>query len=579
WVQWAQKVAVIVERHTKRITELISVEGEPRRAFYNFLYDLQKNLNPSVTPKDAIDMLAQHLVTRPVFEALFENYSFVKNNPVSQAMQKILDKLNEDGINQDHETFTRLYENVRENCSKMGDAANRQRIIIRLYDNFFRIALKKTAEKLGIVYTPVEVVDFILRSVDAVLKKNFNRSLSDKNVHVLDPFTGTGTFLTRLIQSGLIKPKDLERKYQNELHANELVLLAYYIAAVNIENAFHAVFCREIGQESVEELENSIDLSDYFPFKGICFTDTFQAFERDEETKGQMTIKGTRDPAQENSARVKKQNRTRIEIIVGNPPYSVGQRSANDNNQNDFYPKLEGRIAVTTAAKTDATLKAKIYDSYVKAFRWASDRVDEGIIGFVTNAGWLDGAAMDGLRKSFAEEFAEIYVFNLRGDQRTQGDTSKREGGKIFGSGSRTPIAITILVKRAHEGSAKIFYKDIGDYLSREQKFFEIKRVGSVLSDEFKPLTPNERGDWINQRGEIFDTFIPLVPEKKFDGKTQSFFVVNSTGVSTARDAWAYNFSRPALESNIRMTIDFYNTHATTDVDPTKIAWSDLTKQ
>ena len=551
WVQWAQKVAVIVERHTNRINELISVEGEPRRAFDNFLYDLQRNINPNVTTKEAIDMLAQHLVTRPVFEALFENYSFVKNNPVSRAMQEILDKLDDDGMSGDRETFARLYENVRENCRGMGDAANRQRIIIRLYDNFFRIALKKTADKLGIVYTPVEVVDFILRSVDAVLKKNFNRTLSDKNVHVLDPFTGTGTFITRLIQSGLIRPRDLLRKYFRELHANEIVLLAYYIAAINIENAFNAA------------------RNDYQPFEGICFTDTFELYERGEVP---LNLEGV---MKENSARVNEQKNSRIEIIVGNPPYSVGQTSSNDNNKNDWYENLEERIKSTYAAKTtESNLKKSLYDSYIKAFRWASDRITEGIIGFVTNAGWLEGA--EGIRKCFADEFAEIYIFNLRGDQRTKGETSKREGGKIFGSGSRAPIAITILVKAPHEGNAKIFYRDIGDYLSRDDKLSIVQNTPSVLSDEFKLITPNERGDWINQRGELFYTLLPMEPNEKFDGAAQSFFVTYSLGVSTNRDAWAYNFSRTELEKNIRTTIDYYNTHEPTEIDPKKFVWSSL---
>ena len=559
WVQWAQKVAVIVERHTKRITELISVEGEPRRAFYNFLHDLQKNLNPNVTPKEAIDMLAQHLVTRPVFEALFENYSFSDKNPVSRAMQEILNKLDKDGMSKDHEIFSRLYENVRENCRDMGDAANRQRIVNHLYENFFRIAFKKTAEKLGIVYSPVEVADFILRSVDAVLKEKFNRTLADKDIHIIEPFVGTGTFIVRLIQLGLIPARDLIRKYKHkEIWANEIMLLAYYIAAVNIENAFH----------------DAAKLDEYIPFPGICLTDTFQAYEDDKQQT--LEIFGS---LKKNSERVEEQKKSPIKIIVGNPPYSVGQRSANDNAQNDFYPNLENRIAATYAAKTNATLKGKIYDSYVKAFRWASDRIgDKGIIGFVTNAGWLDGASMDGLRKCFAEEFAEIYVFNLRGNQRTQGDTSKREGGKIFGSGSRAPIAVTILVKAPHEGSAKIFYRGIGDYLSRDEKLLRLQETPNVLHESFKLITPNDKGDWINRRGDEFDNFIPLAPERKFDGAAQSFFVVNSTGVSTARDAWAYNFSRSELETNIRTTIDYYNTHEPTEIDPTKFVWTDLSK-
>ena len=548
WVQWAQKVAVIVERHTNRINKLISVEGEPQRAFYNFLYDLQKNINPNVTPKEAIDMLAQHLVTRPVFEALFENYSFVQNNPVSKAMQEILDKLDDDGMSSDREIFARLYENVRENCRDMGDAANRQRIIIRLYDNFFRIALKKTAEKLGIVYTPVEVVDFILRSVNDVLKKNFNRTLSDKNVHILDPFAGTGTFIVRLIQSGLIRPQDLLRKYFRELHANEIVLLAYYIAAINIENAFNDA------------------RDDYQPFEGICLTDTFELYERGEIP---LNLEGV---MKENSERVNEQRNSRIEIIIGNPPYSVGQTSANDNNQNETYFNLEERIKSTYAAKTAATNKNSLYDSYIKAFRWASDRITEGIIGFVTNAGWIDGAAMDGLRKCFAEEFAEVYVFNLRGNARTQGELRRKEAGNVFDSGSRAPIAITILVKTPHEGDAKIFYRDIGDYLSREDKLNILKFAGNVFGDGFRLITPNERGDWINQRGNEFETFISLHEPKIII--YENFFMTRSNGVQTNRDAWIYNFSRSKLEKNIQTTIDYYNTHESTEIDPKKFVWT-----
>jgi len=280
----------------------------------------------------------------------------------------------------------------------------------------------------------------------------------------------------------------------------------------------------------------------------------------------------------ENSARVNEQKNSRIEIIVGNPPYSVGQKSANDNNQNQTYSNLEDRIGATYAAKTDATNKNSLYDSYIKAFRWASDRIDEGIIGFITNANWIDKDVSSGLRKCFAEEFSEIYIFNLRGDIRNKERAdSKREGQNVFNI--MTGVAITILVKREHEGKAKIFYKDIGDYLSREQKLNELKRIQSVLSDEFKIITPNEKGDWINQRGDEFDNFIPLAPDKKFDGAAQSFFLTYSNGLKTQRDTWAYNFSRSELEKNIRTTIDFYNAHEPTDIDPTKIVWTDLTRQ
>jgi predicted helicase len=287
-------------------------------------------------------------------------------------------------------------------------------------------------EKLGIVYTPVEVVDFIIHSVDDVLKKEFGRGLTDENVNILDPFTGTGTFITRLIQSGLIRKEDLPRKYEREIYANEIVLLAYYIAAVNIENAYH----------------DAIGSTEYKSFGGICLTDTFQLGETD---KGGGLFS---ELFKQNSERVEKQRHTPITVIMGNPPYSVGQKSANDNAQNQEYSKLNARIAGTYAAGTQATNKNALYDSYIKAFRWSTDRFasgSNGIIAFVSNAGWLDTNAMDGFRKCLERDFSSIYVFNLRGNCRTSGELRQKESGNVFGLGSRTPIAITILVKKGEE--------------------------------------------------------------------------------------------------------------------------------
>ena len=391
WEQWAKDIAEIADRHKNKI---LQITDKPE--FKNFLADLRKNLNPTISEIDAVEMLAQHIITQPVFDAIFENYSFVNNNSVSKSMKNILNLLDTES---DNEQLEKFYNSVRERCKIAKNSDDKQKIIIELYDKFFKNALPLTVEKLGIVYTPVEVVDFILNSVNDVLKKNFNKTLSDKKIHILDPFSGTGTFLTRLIQSGLIKKQDLLRKYQNELHANEIILLAYYISAINIENSFH----------------DALNLQDFFPFEGICLTDTFEMFERDE-------IEFLHFSLEENAERVQEQKNTKIEIIIGNPPYSVGQKSANDNNQNNFYAKLEQRISETYAKNTQATNKNSLYDSYIKAFRWASDRISEGIIGFVTNSGFLDGAAMDGLRKCFSEEFSEIYIFNLRGNARTQGE-------------------------------------------------------------------------------------------------------------------------------------------------------------
>jgi predicted helicase len=437
WEQWAKSVADIAERQGERINRLIKEDVTHQQEFANFLGGLRKNINPGITEQEAVEMLSQHIITKPVFEALFEGYSFVKNNPISVSMQTMLNLLEGDSIEKDTEILQKFYESVRMRAAGIDNAEGKQRIIIELYDKFFKTAFPRMVEKLGIVYTPVEVVDFIIHSVDHVLKKEFGRTISDENIHVLDPFTGTGTFITRLLQSGLIKPEDLERKYTSEIHANEIVLLAYYIAAINIENAYH--------DRMMESAGDSKSPADYLPFEGICLTDTFQLGESD----GNEKMFSEMFP--QNSERVEAQKKAPLRVIFGNPPYSVGQKSANDNSQNQSYAHLDDRISKTYAAGTDATNKNSLYDSYIKAFRWSSDRLDKqhgGIIAFVSNGAWLDGNSTDGFRKCLEKEFSTIYVFNLRGNQRTSGELSRKEGGKIFGSGSRTPIAITILVKK-----------------------------------------------------------------------------------------------------------------------------------
>jgi len=434
WEQWAKSVAEIAERQIERISNMIKT-GEYKTAFEQFLGGLQKNINPSITETDAIEMLSQHIITKPVFEALFEGYSFVKNNPISVSMQTMLDLLETQSIEKDTETLHKFYESVKMRASGIDNAEGKQRIIIELYDKFFKTAFPKMVERLGIVYTPVEVVDFIIHSVNDVLKQEFGRTISDENVNILDPFTGTGTFITRLIQSGLINKEDLERKYNSELFANEIVLLAYYIAAVNIENAYH----------------DAIESANYNSFEGICLTDTFQLNESDDINEKQVTLQGV--GFLENTERIDRQRNSPITVIVGNPPYSIGQKSANDNAQNQSYPKLDAKIANTYTKQSSAGLNKSLYDAYIKAFRWSADRLgnNNGIIAFVSNGAWLDGNSTDGFRKCLEKEFSSIYVFNLRGNQRTSGELSRREGGKIFGSGSRTPIAITVLVKKQND--------------------------------------------------------------------------------------------------------------------------------
>lgn len=575
WENWAKEVGLIAQKFIERITRLIVKEGKYKAEFKNYLDGLRKNINPSVDSEQAIEMLAQHMITKPVFDALFADYEFVKNNTVSRSMQSMIDVLKEEAFDKDTEVLDKFYTSVKINVGNIDNLEGKQTVIKNLYEKFFKGAFPKTVDKLGIVYTPVECVDFIIRSVNELLKSEFDTSLTEENVHILDPFTGTGTFITRLLQSGLIRPEDMERKYRNEIHCNEIVLLAYYIADVNIESVFHDLVKRD----------------KYLPYDGICLTDTFQ-----------LNEEGNRDIFsklfQENSERVIKQKKAPVRVIIGNPPYSVGQKSANDNAQNLRYPILDQRIADSYANNVNTTNKNSLYDSYIKAFRWASDRIAQckegGIVAFISNGSWIDGMAQEGMRKCFAKEFSSVWVFNLRGNARTQGELRRKEGGGIFSDGSRTPIAITILVKNpAKKGKAEIHYHDIGDYLTREQKLKIIRDFKSIKSRkmEWEIIEPNKKGDWINQRGDEFDNLIPIEPAKKFNPSSQSIFTAYLMGVGTSRDAWVYNYSKNELVKNIRSFIDFYNSeikrlkekqriqpdiNVTDEVskDPTKISWS-----
>ncbi|CAJ0689254.1 hypothetical protein LMG19089_00460 [Ralstonia edaphis] len=574
WEDWANDIAKIARTHIDRITTIIEnpTNAKEREAFEAFADELRDDLNGSITDGEIIEMLAQHLITKPVFDALFEDYSFAKHNPMSLAMQGVLDVLQEHRLDKEADTLERFYESVKLRAEGIDNAAGKQKIVVELYDKFFRNAFPKMTERLGIVYTPVEVVDFIIHSVGHVLQTEFRQTLGSKDVHIIDPFVGTGTFVTRLLQSGLIKPEELPHKYKHEIHANEIVLLAYYIAAINIEAVYHGI----VGGK-------------YQPFEGICLADTFQMYEKEDLVDAVQA---------QNSARRKRQKKLDIRVIFGNPPYSAGQDSANDNNQNVAYPHLDQRIADTYAAKSRMTSVKNLYDSYIRAIRWASDRIgDSGVIGFVTNAGFLDTNSADGLRKCLAEEFSSIYVFHLRGNQRTSGELSRREGGKIFGSGSRAPIAISVLVKNpdaAHHG--QIFFHDIGDYLTREEK---LERIGSFASiagisegEGWQSIIPDEHGDWLKQRDSGFANYIVLGDKK---GDERKLFENFSLGIGTNRDSWCYNASRTAVSKNMQQLVAFYNDEVDRFArqyggmtkkdrveiagnfivtDPTKIAWS-----
>ena len=579
WEDWANDIAKIARTHIDRITGIVAdpINEKERAAFNTFAVELRDDLNGSISDGEVIEMLAQHLITKPVFDALFEDYSFAQHNPMSLAMQGVLDVLQEHRLDKEADTLQRFYDSVKMRAQGIENAAGKQKIVVELYDKFFANAFPRLRDKLGIVYTPIEVVDFIIRSVAHILETEFGQTLGSKGVHIIDPFTGTGTFITRLLQSGLVAPEHLPHKYKHEVHANELVLLAYYIAAINIEAAYHGI----VG-------------GDYQPFEGICLTDTFQMYEKEDLADEQLV---------DNSARRKRQKKLDIRVILGNPPYSVGQRNENDNNDNIAYPHLDERIRLTYAERSRAVLAKGLYDSYIRAIRWASDRIGaSGVIGFVTNASFLDTATFDGLRRCLADEFSSIYVFHLRGNQRTAGELSRKEGGKIFGSGSRSPIAISLLVKNPlAKQHGQISFYDIGDYLNREEKLAKIESLGSIAgitaADGWQTITPDAHGDWLRQRDDGFAEYIVLGDKKGSDLKLFENF---SLGVVTNRDAWCYNASKASVTANMTRMIAFYNAEVQRlsevhpgldkkkreaildefiDTDPTQISWTRALKQ
>ncbi len=542
WESWARDVADIFSRLVVRIEGLLENPDHDalREWFGAFHEELRVSINESITAASAIDMMAQHILTRPVFEALFEGYDFAGGNPVARALDALRRDFGEFGLENETRDLGGFYESVRLRAGGLDNPEARQRVLMELYEKFFATAMKKDADRLGIVYTPVEIVDFILASADHVVREEFGRGLSDKGVHILDPFTGTGIFLVRLLQSALLCDADLGRKYREELHANELVLLAYYIAAIHIEEAFHG----RVG-----------DNEEYEPFGGIVLTDTFNLH------TGRSGF--PKDWLPGNSERAERQQKLPIQVIVGNPPWSAGQRSSADDNPNVSYPEIEQRVAETYAARSTATLKNSLYDTYKMAIRWASDRIgDRGVVAFVTNGSWIDGNVDSGVRACLAEEFSSIHVVNLRGNARTSGERRRSEGDNAFGQGSRAPVAVTVLAKNPdakHDG-CRILYRDIGDYLSREDKLGLLREWGSIAGiTDWEEIAPDRHHDWVGQRNEAFRTLYPLGTKAAKAGKRdEAVFRLFSNGYKSGRDSSVYNFDREACTVNAHRMVEDY---------------------
>ena len=516
-------------------------------------------LNDTIDQSSVTNMLIQHIITARIFAMVYD-YEFYNNNSIARELERLRDMLDipEDVID---------YTDIKLVAESITDNESRQEFIRNIYEMFYQKFDPKRADRDGIVYTPIEVVDFILNSVSHILQSEFNTDFSDDSVTILDPFTGTGTFLARLLGSGLLGD-NIESKYQEDMFANELLLLAFYIATANLESTY----------------SNIVNSEKYVPFEGVNYTDTFMMDPQYLKGKHHRQEATTLDKQfVDIQKRRQRQRKTNLHVIVGNPPYSIGQSNFNDQNQNISYPEIDTRIADTYIDKLKSInpklgAKNSMYDSYVRSLRWASDRIDEsGIIGFVTNASFIRSEAAAGLRACLADEFTDVWVFDLRGNARTQGEERKKEAGNAFGGGSRAPVAITILVKNPGKKSHAIHYYDIGNYHSREKKLDITSTAGSIAGiKSWQEIKPDKHHDWLDQRTGNFTEYLPMGSKDAKAGKGHAVFKNYWIGVATSRDVWAYNSSKKMLSKNMKMHMEYCNSQNPENpvMNPKKAKWS-----
>ncbi|GAA8236314.1 DEAD/DEAH box helicase family protein [Helicobacter pylori] len=533
WENFAKKTGNIARTLNNRLKDIF---GKNPEFFHDFLDSLRENIHQNIKEDEALDMITSHIITKPVFDAIFGDNI---KNPISKALDKMVEKLSTLGLQGETKDLKNLYESVKTEATHAKSHKSQQELIKNLYNTFFKEAFKKQSEKLGIVYTPIEVVDFILRATNGILKKHFNTDFNDKNITIFDPFTGTGSFIARLLskENNLISDEALKEKFDKNLFAFDIVLLSYYIALINITQA---------AQNRDSSLKN---------FKNIALTDSLDFYE-EKNDKGVFDFFKDLEENKEIKDTLTGQN---IRVIIGNPPYSAGAKSENDNNQNLSHPKLEKRVYEKYGKNSSSRASGKATrDTLIQSIRMASDLLkDKGVVGFVVNGSFIDSKGADGFRKCVAQEFSHLYVLNLRGNQRTSGEVSRKEGGKIFDSGSRATIAIIFFVKDKSVNNNTIHYYDIGDYLKREEKLNRLANFTDLDAIPFETIIPNNKGDWINQREDAFDKLIPLKRDKKL--QNPSVFDINSNGVVSGRDPWVYNFSQKILTQSVQKCIDTYN--------------------
>lgn len=533
WENFTKKTGNIARTLNKRLKDIFEKNPE---IFHGFLDSLKGNIHQNIREDEALDMITSHIITKPIFDAIFGDNI---KNPISKALDKMVEKLSTLGLQGETKDLKNLYESVKTEALHAKSQKSQQELIKNLYNTFFKVAFRKQSEKLGIVYTPIEVVDFILRATNGILKKHFNTDFNDKNITIFDPFTGTGSFIARLLskENDLISDEALKEKFLNHCFAFDIVLLAYYIALINITQA-------------AQNRDGSLKT-----FKNIALTDSLDFYE-EKNNKGVFDLFKDLEENKEIKSTIEKQN---IRVIIGNPPYSAGAKSENDNNQNLSHPNLEKRVYEKYGQNSSSKASGNTTrDTLIQSIYMASELLkDKGVVDFVVNGGFIDSKSGDGFRKCVAKEFAHLYVLNLRGNARTSGEQRKKESDNIFDSGSRATIAIIFFVKDASVKNSAIHYYDIGDYMKREEKLNRLANFTDLDAINFETIIPNNKGDWINQREDGFEKLIPLKRDKKL--QNPSVFDINSNGVATNRDPWVYNFSQKILTQSVQKCIDTYN--------------------
>jgi len=532
-----------------------------RKAALKFLKHAQDTINPNVTAADVREMLIQHILTEEIFSQVFDNSDFHHNNNVAKELYALEGTFFTGKVKLDTLAGLRsYYVAIKSSAALVPSHHEKQTFLKTIYENFYKVYDKKKADRLGVVYTPNEIVRFMIESADWLCQKHFGKQLIDKNVEILDPAAGTGTFIVELIEHFRGQAGKLRYKYLEELHANEVAILPYYVANLNIEATYAAL------------------TGGFEEFPNLCFVDTLDNTAALKAQKNQHVGDLFGGVSEENVARIKRQNKKKISVVIGNPPYNANQLNENENNKNREYPEIDRRIKATYIAESNAQ-KTKLYDMYVRFFRWASDRVDEnGIVAFVSNSSFVHKLSFDGFQRVAGKEFNEIWIVDLKGDARSSGERRRREGGNIFGDQIKVGVAISFFVKKRGTSGCRIRYQAIRDYAKADEKS-DFLKLTPIHGRQFKELKPDRSGAWTDIDETDFDLLLPLAHRDtkatKVAGQERAIFRLYSLGISTNRDEWLYDFEPGQLEKKVQYLIMQYDRMKPTEEDfPEVFKWS-----